>query len=176
MTRALPAPARLELPGRVLLLVAGLPGAGKSTLLRGAPARPGLRILDSDAQRARLVRVFPGVGYPRLRPWVHLLHRLAVVGAACGTAPTVVVHLPATGAGLRRAVRALAALTGRDPHLLWIDAAPADAVAGQAARGRMIESRSFARHVTRAAGMADRIRGGSLDEGWASATAVERNG
>jgi hypothetical protein len=177
MTRPFPdsaLPVRLAVPGRVLLLVAGVPGAGKSTLLQRLPDGPGLLVLDSEVQRDRLVRLRPDAPYARLRPWVHLLHRLAVVGAACGGTPTVVVHLPATGTGLRRAVRGLARLTGRAPHLLWIEAPAADALRGQAARGRMVEGGSFARHVARAAGVADRIRDGRLDEPWASATAWDR--
>jgi predicted kinase len=47
-------PVRLVLPGRSLLLVAGMPGAGKSTLLARLPARPDVVVLDSDAQRAAL--------------------------------------------------------------------------------------------------------------------------
>lgn len=175
--RALPVPGHpvcLALPGRVLLLVAGVPGAGKSTLLRRVPTGDTLRVLDSEVQRDRLVRLLPDVPYPRLRPWVHLLHRLAVVGVACGAVPTVVVHLPATGAGLRRAVRGLALATGREPHLLWIEAPAAEALCGQAARGRMVERGSFARHVARAAGVAERIRGGTLGERWVSATALDR--
>lgn len=181
MTRALPVPGdtvplplRLAVPGRVLLLVAGVPGAGKSTLLRRLPRGAELVVLDSEVQRDRLVRLLPDVPYARLRPWVHLLHRLAVVAAACGAVPTVVVHLPATGPGLRRVVRGLAQLTGRAPHLLWIEAPAADALQGQAARGRMIERGSFARHVARADGVADRIRTRRLGERWASAVALTR--
>jgi len=177
MSRALPAPGDpvcLALSGRTLVLVAGVPGVGKSTLLRRLPARPEVRVLDSEAQRERLRRLLPSVRYPRLRPWVHLLHRAAVVGAACGGARTVVVHLPATGPGLRRAVRGLARLTGRAPHLLWIEAPPAEALRGQAERGRLVEGGSFARHVARSAGVAERIRSGRLGEGWATAVAVDR--
>jgi len=176
--RALPVPGhpvRLAVPGRVLLLVAGVPGAGKSTLLRHLPSREGLLVLDSEVQRVRLGRVFPRVPYPRLRPWVHLLHRLAVVAAACGAAPTVVVHLPATGSGLRRAVLVLARFAGRTPQLLWIEAPAADALRGQADRGRVVEQGSFARHVARAEGVAARIRGDGLGEGWAAETALDRH-
>ncbi|GAA4551777.1 AAA family ATPase [Pseudonocardia xishanensis] len=188
MTRALPAPGDtprralpvpggpvcLDVPGRALLLVAGVPGAGKSTLLRRLPPGDGVRVLDSEVQRAVLGRVFPGMPYPRLRPWVHLLHRLAVVAAACGAAPTVVVHLPATGRGLRSAVVVLARLTGRTPHLLWIEAPAGEALRGQAERGRVVERGSFARHVARAEGVASRIRGDGLGEGWVGETALER--
>jgi hypothetical protein len=164
----------MVLPGRALLLVAGVPGAGKSTLLRRVPDRPGLRVLDSETQRDRLRRLLPAVAYPRLRPWVHLWHRLAVVGAACGPAQTVVVHLPATGRGLRRAVRTVARLTGRDPHLLWIEVPVEEALRGQAERGRVVAGGSFARHAARADGVAARIRAGALGETWTQAVAVDR--
>lgn len=154
------APVRVSLPGRTLLLVAGLPGAGKSTLLAGVPRRPGLVVLDSDAQRAALARWLPGVAYRRYRPLVHLLHRLALVRAACSGTPTVAVHLPATAAATRGLVALLAVLTGRRAHLLWVHAAPADALAGQRDRGRLVPSGSFAGHAHRAATAVHRLRRG----------------
>ena len=173
--RPLPAPAavRLHLPGRTLLLVAGLPGAGKSTLLARVPRRPGLVVLDSDAQRAVLARRFPGLAYRRYRPLVHLLHRLALVRAACSGAATVAVHLPATTAATRGAVAVLAALTGREAHLLWVHAEPADALAGQRDRGRLVPSGSFAGHARRAAGAVHRLRRGRA-WGFRAVTVLDR--
>lgn len=143
-------PVRVRLPGRTLLLVAGMPGAGKSTLLAGVPPRPGLRVLDSDVHRAALARRFPALPYRRYRPLVHLLHRLALVRAACSDVPTVVVHLPATAASTRTAVALLAVLTGRAAHLLWVHADPGEALGGQRERGRVVPSSSFAGHARRA--------------------------
>jgi predicted kinase len=148
--RSSPRPVRVRLPGRTLLLVAGMPGAGKSTLLAGVPPRPGLRVLDSDVHRAALARRFPGVPYGRYRPLVHLLHRLALVRAALSDVPTVVVHLPATAAATRTAVVLLAALTGRAAHLLWVHADPREALGVQRERGRVVPSSSFAGHARRA--------------------------
>ncbi len=153
--RACPAPTivgptRVRLPGRTLLLVAGMPGSGKSTLLAGLPARPGLVVLDSDAHRAALGRRFPGLPYRRYRPLVHLLHRLALVRAARSDVATVAVHLPATGAPTRAAVVLLALLTGRAAHLLWVHANPDEALSGQHDRGRLVPSGSFAAHARRA--------------------------
>jgi len=167
-------PLRLRVPGRSLVLVAGVPGAGKSTLLRGLPPRPGVRVLDSESYRNRFARVLPGTPYARVRPLVHLLHRSAAILAAAGRAPTVVVHLPATGRGLRRGALRLARATGRSAHLVWVDAAPEEAVRGQARRGRMVAGRSFARHVVRAEGVAARIADGRLDEPWAGAVVLDR--
>ncbi|GAA4710566.1 AAA family ATPase [Pseudonocardia yuanmonensis] len=168
------APTRLSMPGRALVLVAGVPGAGKSTLLRRMPELPGLRVLDSETQRDVVARVLPGVPYARIRPLVHLLHRLAAVLAAIGPARVVVVHLPATSPRLRRLVRGLARVTGRSAYLVWIDAAPEEALRGQADRGRLIESGSFARHVRRADGVAARISAGTLGERWTRAIALDR--
>ena len=151
------APVRLHLPGRTLLLVAGMPGAGKSTLLAGLRARSGLAVLDSDTHRAALARRFPGLAYARYRPLVHLLHRLALVRAAFSTTRTVVVHLPATSTVLRSAVALVAAMTGRTAHLLWLHVDPGDARRGQHDRGRVVPSRSFAGHARRAAGTDGRL-------------------
>jgi predicted kinase len=164
----------LVLSGRVLLLVAGLPGAGKSTLLRALPPRPGRRVLDSDAYRDRLGRRLGALPYASYRPLVHLWHRLAVLAAAFSAAPTVVVHLPATGAGTRAAVAALAALTGRSAHLVWLDVAPEQALRGQRERGRVVPGGSFAGHAERAADTSARLRAGEAEPGWATVTVLDR--
>jgi predicted kinase len=140
----------VRLPGRTLLLVAGMPGAGKSTLLSRLPRRPGMVVLDSDAYRVALARRFPGLAYRRYRPLVHLLHRVAVLRAACSGMQTVVVHLPATAASTRTAVALLAAATGRAAHLVWLHADPGEALGGQRDRGRVVPSGSFAGHARRA--------------------------
>lgn len=177
-TRPLPSPGatgpvRLALPGRTLLLVAGLPGAGKSTLLGRLPAAPGVVVLDSERQRAALARWRPRLPYRAGRPLLHLLHRLAVLRAALSAAPTVVVHLPATRASTRAAVAALAALTRRTAHLLWLHATPDEALAAQRRRGRAVPSRSFARHVARVAGVDD-LQARLHRAGWRTVTVVER--
>lgn len=165
-------PVRLALPGRTLLLVAGLPGAGKSTLLGRLPAAAGVVVLDSERQRSALARRRPGLPYRAVRPLVHLLHRLAVLRAAPSAAPTVVVHLPATRAGTRAAVAALAALTRRAAHLLWLHATADEALEAQRRRGRVVPSRSFARHVA-GASAAD-LQAELHRVGWRTVTVVER--
>jgi predicted kinase len=167
------APVRLRLPGRALLLVAGLPGAGKSTLLARLPRRPGFALLDSDTHRAALGRRFPGLAYRRYRPLVHLLHRLALVRAACSATPTVVVHLPATAAVTRTAVALLAVLTGRAAYLLWVHADAAEALRGQRERGRVVPSGSFAGHARRAAGLRRRLLRGRV-RGFRGVAVVDR--
>jgi predicted kinase len=166
-------PVRLVLPGRVLLLVAGMPGAGKSTLLAGLPPADGVVVLDSDAQRASLRWLGLVLPYRWYRPLVHLLHRLAVLAAAVSAAPTVVVHLPATEPATRAAVARLAAATGRAAHLLWLHVDAEEARRGQCERGRLVPESSFSGHAHRAAATtADLLAGPPA--GWASATVLDR--
>ncbi|HZG92298.1 MAG TPA: AAA family ATPase [Pseudonocardia sp.] len=165
---------RLAVPGRTLLLVAGMPGAGKSTLLRGLPVRPGLRVLDSDRYRDLLSTALRPMPYRWYRPLVHLWHRLAAVAAAASAAPTVVVHLPATGAGTRAVVARLARLTGRTPHLLWLHVEPAEALRGQRERGRVVPGASFAGHAERAAAATARLRAAGTAPTWATVTVLDR--
>ena len=171
--QARPAPVRLAVPGRTLVLVAGLPGAGKSTLLAGLPRHLGTVVLDSDDHRAALARRFPRLPYHRYRALVHLRHRLAVVRAAASDTSTVVVHLPATSAVLRAAVALLAVLTGRAAHLLWLHVDPDDALRGQHDRGRLVPSGSFAGHARRAVAAAAALRDGHAP-GWRTVTVVDR--
>ena len=167
-------PVRLALPGRTLLLVAGLPGAGKSTLLAGVRRDPDVVVLDSDEHRAALARLFGHLPYRRYRALVHLRHRLAVAAAAVSAARTVAVHLPATAPATRAAVARLAALTGRDAHLLWLDAEPAEALGGQHTRGRLVPAASFAGHAARAAAAVADLRAGRAGRGWRSVTVLDR--
>ena len=154
---AAPAPVRLALPGRTLLVVAGMPGAGKSTLLAGLPRVSEVAVLDSEQQRTTLARRWPGVPYRRYRPLVHLRHRLALVRAARVAA----------------ALALLAALTGRTAHLLWLDVEPVDALRGQRDRGRMVPSRSFAGHARRGEATRTRLRV-RAPRGFAHATVLDR--
>lgn len=169
-------PLVVHLPGRTVLLVAGLPGAGKSTLLAGVDAVPGVRVLDSGTARAVLARRLPaGTPYPAYRWLTHLVHRAGVVGACLGPTGTVVVHLPATAPRGRAVVRALARLSGRDPHLLWLDVPAEQAMSGQLARGRVVRSRPFAAHARRAARTAAALRAGG-EPGWTSVRTTDRSG
>jgi len=172
VTTATP-PVRLALPGRTLLLVAGMPGAGKSTLLASLPATEGLTVLDSEAQRAALRPIARGLPYAWQRPVVHLMHRTAVVGAAVSATPTVVVHLPATQPTIRAAMARLAAATGRDAHLLWLHADAAEARRGQYARGRLVQEASFFAHARRAELTAAELVG-DPPPGWRSVTVLDR--
>ncbi|MHA6784469.1 AAA family ATPase [Pseudonocardia saturnea] len=164
---------RVVLPERALVLVAGMPGAGKSTLLAALPPDPRVAVLDSDAQRAALRRLLPGVRYRHYRWLVHLLHRLAVLGAAFSAVPVVVVHLPATDPGTRAVVARLAALTGRSAHLLWLHVDAADALSGQCERGRVVPAGSFHTHAERAVATT-RALGDGMREGWHEVRVLDR--
>jgi AAA domain len=172
-TPARPAPIRLAVPGRTLVLVAGMPGAGKSTLLAGLPQRSDTVVLDSDEHRVALARRFPRLAYRRYRGLVHLRHRLATVRAAFSGTPTVVVHLPATSAVLRTTVAVLAGLSGRAAHLLWLHVDPDEALRGQRERGRLVPSGSFAGHARRAVDAAGALRAGRAP-GFRTGTVVDR--
>ncbi|MBW0106408.1 AAA family ATPase [Pseudonocardia sp. KRD291] len=176
MTLASAPPVRLHVPGRTLVLVAGLPGAGKSTLLATLPPEDSTVVLDSERTRALLVRRLPaGTPYPLYRWAVHLLHRLSVVLAALAGPDTVVVHLPSTTGGTRSAIRRLARLGGRAAHLVWVHAEPADALAGQHVRGRVVRGRAFAGHAARAGDVAATLRSDGPPAGWASARVLDRS-
>ncbi len=159
---------------RALLVVAGLPGAGKSTLLRETGGNGTVTVLDTDQIRARLRRLLPaGTPYSWYRPLVHLLHLARLVAAAIRAKGPVVVHDPATGPFARAAFVALGLLTGRTRHLLWLDCTVAEALEGQRARGRVLLSWSFSRHVRHL----PRVRallGAGPPRGWCDLMVIDR--
>lgn len=172
--RAGRAPAVLRYGPSDLLVVTGLPGAGKSTLMARCAQAP---LVDSehvrDAYEARLPAWLP---YPVFRPLVRATHYLRLVGAMRAGGP-LVVHdcgtVPAVRSWLARAARR----QGRGLHLLFIDADPYDARAGQLARGRALPVRQFDRHRV----VAQRTRALLADAsvpppGWSSAVLVSRAG
>lgn len=163
----------VAVPGRALVLVAGMPGAGKSTLLAGLPPDPRVAVLDSDAQRATLRGRFPGVAYRHYRWLVHLLHRLAVLWAALSAVPVVVVHLPATDPTTRAVLAWLASMTGRTAHLLWLHVDTDVALSGQRERGRVVPGGSFHAHAERAVATT-RTLGDGVHEGWHEVRVLDR--
>ncbi|KUP96070.1 ATP-binding protein [Thermobifida cellulosilytica] len=157
----------LRYPRHCLVLLGGLPGAGKSTLLgrlyglTGAETATvrtgdGAHVVDSLQSRNRLTPLLGALPYPLWRWVTHLLHYLRVLAALCGGGP-VIVH----DAGTRRAVRLLFALycrlTGAELHLLFVAAAPAEALLGQITRGRRVGRRSFRGHVRRWRALLDAV-------------------
>ncbi|TFV66967.1 UNVERIFIED_ORG: Zeta toxin [Bacillus sp. AZ43] len=152
LDQVLDAPIPTEGGDAVLVVIGGLPGSGKTTLLRRllAERAAGVAGLDSEQVAERLRRAGIGLPYRYLRPWVHLLHRVRVLGRIGGRTPVVVLTDPWTDPRWRRAVLGAAARAGRRVRLVWIDASPEVAAGGQSARGRAISGRAMRRHVQRA--------------------------
>lgn len=162
-----------RLPARGLVVLAGLPGAGKSTLLREARRVDPVRVLDSADVQARWAAALPGwVAYRWYRPLVHLAHRLAILHASLGAAP-VLAHEPATRASTRVLLVLIGLLTGRSRHFVWLSCPPADALAGQQNRGRVLHVRSFTRHVRRASRVERSLARHGL-HGWHSVERLRR--
>ena len=85
----------------------------------------------------------------------------------------MVVHLPATSARTRAAVALLARVSGRAAYLLWLHVDPADARAGQRARGRVVGEAAFTGHAGRALATTDALREGP-PPGFADVTVLDR--
>ncbi|MFD7655615.1 AAA family ATPase [Actinosynnema sp. NPDC059797] len=162
---------------RSLVVLAGLPGAGKTTLLAAADTggEPAV-VLDSDQVRAHLVGVVPGaVPYRCYRPVVHLVHRTRILWyAITATRSLLLVHEPSTRPTTRAGLVVVGLLTNRSRHFVWLDASPEEALSGQVERGRLLNSRSFARHVRRAARLRTRFRSGRPPRGWQGLTVLTR--
>ncbi|CAM3330023.1 AAA family ATPase [Kibdelosporangium persicum] len=166
----------ITVESRALVVVAGLPGSGKSTLLRRTQANVPICVLDTDHMRSLLARLLPrSVPYGWYRPLVHLLHTARVlVTVLCSPRP-VLLHDPATGAGTRTAFAVIGAITRRHRHFIWIDCTPAEALAGQVARGRVLLKWSFARHMRRSPEVRSRLLAGLRPQGWHTAQLVDRH-
>jgi hypothetical protein len=126
-----------------VVVVAGLPGAGKTTLVAAEP-----RALDSDALRLAWAPRLRGVPYALWRPLMHAWHWVAIWRALKRPEGVIVVR-PFTAGRLRRAVLRRARRHHPAVHLVVVDATPAEAKAGQRARGRTIGSRAMRRHERR---------------------------
>ncbi|MCE7006473.1 ATP-binding protein [Kibdelosporangium philippinense] len=165
----------ITVESRALVVVAGLPGSGKSTLLRHAKANVPISVLDTDQVRALLGRLLPSsLPYGWYRPFVHILHTARLLATVLFSSRPVLVHDPATGAGARTAFALMGALSRRHKHFIWIDCTPAEALAGQVARGRVLLKWSFARHMRRSPQVRSRLLAGRRPQGWHTAQVVDR--
>lgn len=166
---------RIWLAPEDLIVVAGLPGAGKSTLLRTIDNRSHAIVLDSDQVRDWFTALLPGwVQYRWYRPMVHLIHRVRIALCAATSAKPVVAHEPATRTSTRTLLATIGMLANRNRHLLWISATAEEARQGQQQRNRVINPRSFARHVRRARSVERRLRERRRLRGWHSTQLVRR--
>jgi predicted kinase len=149
----------LSFSSNAVVVVAGVPGAGKTTLIRRAVDREVARVVDTDDRREAGARRFLNVRH------------YASIAAAVARRRPVVIHSRGTHPAARRAIAALAALRGRPAHLVLLDAARAEAEAGQRARGRTIAAEEMDRQLARWLRlMARRPR----REGWASVVVLDR--
>ena len=144
-------PPTVRVDRRALVVLAGLPGAGKTTLLTRIRSDVPVTILDSEQVRAALREMLPErLPYRWYRPLVHTAHRSRIAWKCLTTSGPVIAHEPSTRGTTRALLLVIGLLTARQRVLLWLHVDPATALAGQHARGRLIRSRSFRRHVHRA--------------------------
>lgn len=141
-------------PGRLMIVVGGVPGAGKSTLLAGVAAEvPRAVVLDPDRYRRRIAARVPSwVPYGTYRWAAHTLHAVATVlylvaGARSGR--PLLVHDTATRERRRELLGLAARLRGWDPVLVAVDVSLAEALDGQLDRGRVVQPDEFVRHWER---------------------------
>ncbi|MFE7114815.1 AAA family ATPase, partial [Streptomyces sp. NPDC057654] len=139
----------LRFPVGDLLVVSGLPGSGKSTLIRravpGLDARGGIVwCVDSQDARDRWASRVPAyVPYGLYRPLVRLSHYTGL-RRALHSGTSVVVHDCGTLAWVRCWLAFDARRRGVALRLLLMDVPAADALAGQARRGRRVSAYAFA--------------------------------
>jgi predicted ATPase len=135
-------------PGRVLVLIGGLPGAGKTRLLSRLLAEPraGVRGLDSEHVTERFRDAGVRLPYRLLRPAVHAEHRWTVRRVVRSTVPVVVVTDPLTSARRRAHLVEAGRRSGREVRVVLLDVEPGTALRGQRRRHRTLGARSMARH------------------------------
>lgn len=125
-----------------MIVVGGVPGAGKSTAILRYAGTAGVRVLDPDRLRPVL----------RRRALVHLVHQ-GLVWSSVLLGPrlvgTLLIQDTATRRRRREALLRLARWRGWDVHVVLVDVSRADALTGQAERGRVTPTNAFDRHWDR---------------------------
>ena len=162
--RGRPGAAVLRYPPDAVVIVSGLPGSGKSTLLRRWS--PGVAVVDPRDVHLACEAVMPAaLPYAVYRPWARLLHFRRLRAAVRRGGP-LLVHDCGSRAWMRRWLAGEVGRAGRELHLVLLDLAPAEALAGQRARGRRTARRVFARHCRGLARLLEQLpRRGTADPG-----------
>ncbi|MEU1048052.1 AAA family ATPase [Streptomyces sp. NPDC005897] len=156
---------------RDLVVITGLPGSGKSTLMRRT-VRGGR--IDSQDTRDRWDRRMPRLlPYALYRPLVRLAH-YAGLRRALRSGEGVVVHDCGTQAWVRAWLAREARRREGTLHLLLLDVAPGEALAGQRERGRGVSRYAFLRHRTANSRLLREVTEGTLPAGCASAVVLDR--
>ncbi|MFC0599365.1 AAA family ATPase [Streptomyces palmae] len=169
----------LRYPVGDLVVASGLPGSGKSTLMkRTVPERDrrGRAVLRVDSQdtRERFEAWLPvRLPYAVYRPLVRIAH-YAGLRRALRSGASLVVHDCGTPRWVRPWLARHARRQGRDLHLVLLDVEPALALAGQAARGRMVSRRAFRRHVRAVRELVTQVESGRPPPGCASVALLDR--
>ncbi|MEV7617887.1 AAA family ATPase [Streptomyces sp. NPDC089799] len=166
-------PSHLGFAEGDIVVVSGLPGGGKSTLIKRAVAE-GDAAIDSQDVRERWERRMPAaLPYGLYRPLVRIAH-YAGLARVLRSGRSVVVHDCGTQAWVRGLLARAARRRGRALHLVLLDASPAEALSGQAARGRGVTAYAFARHRGAVGRLLRAAEAGRLPAGCASATLLDR--
>ncbi|MBH5130182.1 AAA family ATPase [Streptomyces salinarius] len=156
---------------RDLVVITGLPGSGKSTLMRRTVRG---RRVDSQDTRDRWDRRMPRLlPYALYRPLVRLAH-YAGLRRALRSGEGVVVHDCGTQAWVRGWLAREARRRDGTLHLLLLDVAPDEALAGQRERGRGVSRYAFLRHRAANSRLLRAVTGGTLPAGCASAVVLDR--
>ncbi|MEU7132517.1 AAA family ATPase [Streptomyces sp. NPDC046261] len=169
----------LRYPLGDLLVVSGLPGSGKSTLIRRAVAAVDgsgtpVHCVDSQDARDRFERRTPRrLPYALYRPLVRLAH-YAALRRALRSGASVVVHDCGERGWVRRWLAHHARRRGGAVHVLLLAVEPHTALAGQAARGRRVSHRAFARHRRAMTRLLETALAGRVPPGTASTTLLDR--
>ncbi|WP_217162405.1 ATP-binding protein [Streptomyces sp. AC512_CC834] len=156
---------------RDLVVITGLPGSGKSTLMERTVRG---RRIDSQDTRDRWDRRMPRfLPYGLYRPLVRLAH-YAGLRRALRSGEGVVVHDCGTQAWVRGWLAREARRRDGTLHLLLLDVAAGEALAGQRERGRGVTRYAFLRHRAANSRLLRAVTGGTLPVGCASAVVLDR--
>ncbi|MFI6764987.1 AAA family ATPase [Streptomyces sp. NPDC050355] len=137
-------PAVLSYPVGAVVVVSGLPGSGKSTLLwRWSKVAS---VIDPRVVHVACEAVMPTwLPYAVYRPWARWRYFRWLRSAVRGGGP-LLVHDCGGRPWMRRWLARRVGPQGRELHLVLLDVGMAEALAGQAARGRWAPQSAFARH------------------------------